>query len=182
MTQFLLLFLAIAIPIGFLIFTCVLEPLLPGYQIRLASSMLRTKLPKGTTAIVIDDSPGLPFPGGASDGYTFLILQIPPKKIAEFTNTLEESPIWKPLPLPARLAENEHFLQPRIIGAIEETIPIDSSTGYYLFIDHQEEYNKAHDSQTYDTAKPFYERSSLNYTFGMFDDKTGKLYLWSLDT
>jgi hypothetical protein len=182
LVQFLIRYLIIAIPIGFCVFYCVLEPLLPGRPIRLAKSMIRTDLPGGTTVLTIDDDPGLPFPGGASDGYTFIILQIPSEQTSEFANSLNESQSWKRLPLPVVFLVNESLLQPDITDDQENTIPLDSPNGYYLFIDHQEEYNQTHRDQTYDTKKPFYERASFNFTFALFDEKTGKLYIWSLDT
>jgi hypothetical protein len=161
--------------------SCIFYALTPENPIDLASSMLRIKLPEGTTVVTNDDTgPGLPIPGGASDGYTFLVLQIPYEKIGEFTNILEASSYWKPLPLPIELAQHEEYLQPTF--GIKATIPIATSTGYYLFIDSQEEYNKEHGKQTYDTTRPFYERFSFNYTFGLFNDKDGKFYLWRIDT
>ncbi len=163
--------------------SCCVSALIPENPIKLGSSMSRVELPKGTTIVTDNDTgPGLPIPGGASDGFTFLVLQIPPEKIVEFTTTLKESSFWKPLPLPAELAEHERAIQPSIAGGIEETIPIATSTGYYLFIDKQEEYNKRSGKQVYPIETPFYERRSFNFTFGLFNDKDGKLYLWRLDT
>jgi hypothetical protein len=173
-----------ALVAGLIILACISACLISflGLEdpVMLASSMFRVKLPNNTTVIANDNSPGLPFPGGASDGYVFIVLQISSEKIAEFTNTLKESSYWKSLPLSEELAQNENWLQPSI--GIEETIPITTSTGYYLFIDSQEEYNKEHGEQYYDTSKPFYDRLSFNFTFGLFNDKDGKLYLWHIDT
>lgn len=164
-----------------LLLACVTDSL-NSNPVKLASSLLRTDLPQGTTVITnVDTGPGLPIPGGASDGYTFLILQIPLEKITEFAGKLKP-PLWKPLPLTPDLAKAERYLQPTIMSGVEGNIPIATSTGYYLFLDRQEEYNRTHSRQTYDTTRPFYERSSSNYTFGMFDNQTGKLYLWSIDT
>lgn len=161
-----------------LILTCVISILIPENPIAIASSMIRSDLPKGT-AIVNDDYDGPSFPLG--DGYTWIVLQIPAEEISRFKNSLAETPYWKSLPLPTELAENERYLQPSFFG-VNETIPIDTSTGYYLFIDHQEEYNKAQKRQAYDTSIPFYKRASLNYTFGLFNDKDGRLYLLRFDT
>jgi hypothetical protein len=164
-----------------LLLACVTESLTSN-PVNLASSLLRTDLPQGTTVITnVDTGPGLPIPGGASDGYSFLVLQIPPEKTTGFAGKLK-SPLWKPLPLAPDLAKAERYLQPTIMSGVEGNIPIATSTGYYLFFDRQEEYNRTHSRQTYDTTRPFYERSSSNYTFGMFDDQSGKLYLWSIDT
>jgi hypothetical protein len=163
--------------------SCLVAILIPENPIKLASSMSRVELPKGTTIVTNNDTgPGLPIPGGASDGYTFLVLQIPPEKVVEFTTTLKKSPFWKPLPLSAELAEHEEYIQPSFMGGVEETIPIATSTGYYLFIDSQEEYNKSSGKQVYEVATPFYERYSYNFTFCLFNDKDGKLYLWRIDT
>lgn len=157
--------------------SCLISILIPRDPIKLARSFSEVELPKGTTIVMNNDTgPGLPIPGGASDGYTFLVLQIPPGKIVEFTATLEKSPLWKPLPLSAQLAEQEEgILQPSISGGIEETIPIATSTGYYLFIDRQEEYNKSSGEDVYDIATPFYKRYSYNFTFCLFNDQDGKL-------
>jgi hypothetical protein len=125
--------------------------------------------------------PGLPIPGGASDGHTFVILQIPSEKIVEFTGILEKSPFWKPLPLSLEFSGHEEEFQPSLFS-IEETIPVTTSTGYYFFIDYQGEYNKQKGEQVYDTTQPFYERDSEDFGFGLFDDKDGKLYIWSIDT
>jgi hypothetical protein len=160
---------------------CLISAAIPENPLKLASSMLDVKLPWGTTVLINHDTgPGLPIPGGASNGYTFMILQIPPEKVAEFKKTLETSPVWKPLPLPQEFEGHEDEFQPSF--GIEEMIPITTSTGYYFFIDYQEEYNKRKGEQIYDTSKPFYERRSENCTFGMFNDKDGKLYLWNIDT
>lgn len=163
--------------------SCLVSLLVPQDPIKLARSISRVALPKGTTIVSNNDTgPGLPIPGGASDGYVFLVLQIPMEKIAEFTNTLSNSPDWKPLPVPAEFAEHERVLQPSISGGIDESIPITTSTGYYLFIDHQAEYNKRTGRDSYAVATPFYERPSYNFTFCLFNDLDGKLYLWRLDT
>jgi hypothetical protein len=163
--------------------TCLISVFKPEDPKKLAGSISRVKLPIGTTILTNNDTyTGLPIPGGASDGYTYLVLQIPSDKIVEFEATLKQSSYWKPLPLSAELAEHEDIIQPSISGGIEETIPIASSTGYYLFIDSQEEYNKSSGEQVYDIATPFYDRYSYNFTFCLFNDKDGKLYIWSLDT
>lgn len=145
--------------------------------VMLASSMLMIKIPHGATAITNDNSPGLPLPGGASDGYVFIVLQIPPEKAAELIENLKRSSNWHSLPLPEELAQHENLLQPSF--GIEGTIPITTSTGYYLFIDSQTE---GGDKQAFDLTIPFYNRPSYNFTFGLFNDQDGKLYLWRLDT
>lgn len=163
--------------------SCLAPILIPEDPIRVARSMSGVELPKGTTILTnIDTYTGLPIPGGASDGYTFLVLQIPPQKIGEFTTTLEKSSFWEPLPLSPELADHEEYIQPSFIYGVEETIPIASVTGYYLFIDRQEEHNKSSGKQVYEIATPFYERYSYNFTFCLFDDQVGKLYLWRSDT
>ena len=144
-----------------------------------ASEAVRVGIPQGTT-VIIDDYSEPSFPTG--DGHSFTVFQIPPNKINEFRETLKNSFDWKPLPLPKELAENENFLQPTFMSGGHGEIPISSATGYYIFIDEQEEYNKEKNSQTYDIATPFYARYSFNYRFGLFNDKDGKLYIWSIDT
>ncbi|MFZ5856375.1 MAG: hypothetical protein ACOYZ6_06055 [Chloroflexota bacterium] len=161
-----------------LILACIISFVIPTNPITLASSMAQVDIPTGVTVRTNDDTgPGLPIPGGASDGYTFLVIQIPPAKISEFSQTLTNSNIWKPLPLPQEFIDNEWLLQPD-----NGTIPLDTLKGSYLFVDRQDSYNKNHKERRYDTSQPFYERYSFNFTFGLFDDKTGLLYLWRLDT
>ncbi len=161
--------------------SCLISIFVPANPIKLTGTILDIDIPKGTTVLTNHDTgPGLPIPGGASDGYTFIVLQVPSNKISEFTDTLEASPLWKPLPLSPEFVGHEEEFQPSF--DIEETIPITTSTGYYFFIDYQEQYNKKKGEQVYDTTQPFYERNSENFTFGLFNDKDGKLYLWSIDT
>lgn len=148
----------------------------------LDGGLSEVSLPKGTIVIKNKSAgDGLPLPGGASDGYTFLLLQIPPSEIVVFARRLENSSAWRSLPLSSELSKNQKWLQPSI--AINETIPIAAtSSGYYMFVDFQE-VNKRRKSKSADeVAKPFHERHSLNFKFGLFNDKDGKLYLWRLDT
>ena len=163
------------------IFACVFAVFLPKSPTSYASQALRINIPKGTT-VIIDDYEEPSFPLG--DGYSRMVLQIDPEEIVEFTNSLKASPIWKPLPLPEELAKGIDYLQPSNGFGLEGNIPIPitTATGYYVFIDSQEEYNKRHNTQDYDTSQPFYDRPSFNFTFGLFDDKDGRLYLWSIDT
>lgn len=161
--------------------SCLLPIFIPENPIKLAASMAKVDIPKGATVLTNEDTgPGLPFPGGASDGYTFIVLQIPSEKFAEFTDALEASSRWKPLPLSSEFAGHEDEFQPAF--DIDETIPITTATGYYFFIDRQAEYNRQEGEQVYDTTIPFYERWSQNFTFGLFNDQDGKLYLWRIDT
>lgn len=163
---------------GLLTLICIISSFIPTNPIKLASSMAQVDIPKGATVLTNDDTgPSLPIPGNASDGYTFLIVQIPPKRMLEFSLALADSDVWKSLPLPQEFIDNEWLLQPD-----NGTIPLDTPTGYYLFVDWQEEYNKTHSEKSNDTTEPFYERDNFNFTFGLYDDKTGMLYLWSLDT
>ncbi len=154
---------------------CLFSALIPQSAVVFASSMLRTKLPEGTIILTNEDNSGfdLPIPGGISDGDIFMILQIPLEEKAEFSNTLKASIAWKDLPLPTEFVEN-------VFNG--DRMPLTASTGYYLFIDSQEEYNKTHNKPDYDTTRPFYERYSYNYTFGLFNKKDGKLYLVRFDT
>ena len=103
-----------------------------------------------------------------------MVLQIPPEKITEFSAKLHNASAWKPLPLPEEFAQNEHYLQPNRLFGVKGTIPITTAKGYYLFQDSQ--------IGRYDTTKPFYERSSFNFTFALFDERDGKVYIWVLST
>jgi hypothetical protein len=154
---------------------CVFDSYISSNPLNFASKAVRVGIPKGTT-VIIDDYSEPSFPTG--DGYSFTVLQIPPDKINEFINSLKKSTDWKPLPLPKELAENERFLQPTIMASVNGEIPIASATGYYIFIDEQKEENR----QSPEMATPFYERYSFNYRFGLFNDKDGRLYIWSIDT
>ena len=147
---------------------CVIESFIPDNPVKYVSSALRIKIPNGTT-VFNDDYSEPSFPTG--DGYSWTILQVPPDKITILVNSIEASPIWNTLPLPPELVEHEHYIQPNSMFGVEGEIPITTSDGYYVFIDRQDE-----------TSEPFYERSSFNYTFGLFNIEDGKLYLWSLDT
>lgn len=105
--------------------SCLVSILIPEDPLDLASSMSKVKLPKGTTILTNNDTgPGLPIPGGASDGYTFLVLQIPPEKIAEFTTTLKKSSFWKPLPLSSELAEHQNIFNRHLWAASKEQSPL----------------------------------------------------------
>jgi hypothetical protein len=159
--------------IAFIVFVvaigaCVVDAFIPDSPVKYISSVLRIKIPKGTT-VISDDYSEPSFPTG--DGYSWTILQVPPEKITEFVSSIEASPIWKPLPLSSELASHEHYIQPAFMFGVEGEIPITTSEGYYVFIDRQD-----------NTIKPFYERPSFNYTFGLFNKKDGKLYFWNLDT
>ena len=113
------------------------------------------------------------------DGDSFVVLQIPPEKIEAFSNSLATSPEWKPLPLPVYLAENDFCFQPdRDLGEI----PVANVTGYYLLRDRQEEYNRLHNRHRFETEIPICERWSSNLFFSLFNDKTGVLYLYDVDT
>ena len=158
-----------------LILACVIiNSLVPSNPVSFASSSLRIAIPKDTT-VIIDEYSEPSFPTG--DGYSWTVLQIQTDKIDEFKESLKNSSDWKPLPLPKELAENEQFLQPTFMSGVEGEIPIASATGYYIFIDEQKE-----GKQSSDIATPFYERFSFNYRFGLFNDKDGRLYIWSIDT
>jgi hypothetical protein len=154
---------------------CVIDAAIPSNPVTFAQKALRVKIPEGTT-VIIDNYSEPSFPSG--DGYSWTVLQISPDQIDEFITSLEKFPGWKPLPLPEELAEHERFLQPTIMLFGEEEIPITTATGYYLFIDEQVEERR----QSSDIATPFYARPSFNYRFGLFNDKDGRLYIWSIDT
>ena len=151
----------------------------PMSPVEFAGVLLKVDIPEGTT-VISDVYSESSFPTG--DGHTWTVLQIPHEKVNEFAASLKASPFWKPLPLSPELADQQAYLQPTIMFGLDGTIPIKNATGYYFFVDRQEASNKKDNSQTYDTFIPFSKRNSLNYTFGLFNDRDGKLYVWSIDT
>ena len=157
-----------------LIGICSYEAYISSDPINFAGKAVRVKIPKGTT-VIVDDYSEASFPTG--DGYSWTVLQIPSNKINEFKDLLKNSPNWKPLPVTQELAEHEHFIQPTFMLGVQGEIPIKSATGYYIFIDEQVEERGGPDIDL-----PFYERSSFNFRFGLFDDRDGRLYIWSIDT
>ncbi len=178
---------AVAIPmflVMLLVGACLIDACIPRNPVKLAAALLQTSLPAGTKAVTKDDTgPGLPIPGGASDGYSWLVLQIPPSQMANFSQRISASPLWKRLPLPPELAAGERSLQPTIMSGVRGRIPLETAKGYYLFIDEQAEYNRQYpDRSGYDTSKPFYDRYSLDLIFGVFDDSTGMIYVWRVNT
>ena len=134
---------------------------LPSDPVKTAESELRTKLPAGTKAASHRDSgAGLPFPGGASDGYSWLILQVSAAEATNFGKTLANSPRWRRLPLPPELAAGAEQLQPSIMG-LTGHIPLETAVGYYLLIDYQAEWNERKNPRPrYQTAKPIWQRPS----------------------
>jgi hypothetical protein len=178
---------AVAIPtvlILTLVGGCVVEACLPRNAVKLAAAMLQTELPAGTKAVIKKDTgPGLPIPGGASDGYSWIVLQVPADQIAHFSQTLAGASRWKRLPLPPELAAGENLLQPTSMNEGRGHIPLETAKGYYQFTDEQAEQNRKYPGRIgYDTAKPFYDRPSLDFIFGVFDETTGLLYVWRLNT
>lgn len=158
---------------------------IPSDPVKLAEGLLRTKLPSGTKAASAEDTgPGLPIPGGASDGYTWLILQIPPDQATNFSRTVSAMPSWKRLPLPPELAAGERSLQPTIMDGVKGHIPLETAKGYYILIDQQVEWNQRipPPRPPYQTEKPIWERPSMDYTFGVFDETSGRVYVWSINT
>jgi hypothetical protein len=165
--------------LGLLVLACIGACLffsIPDSPVRFASRALGVKVPDDSI-VIIDQYDGPNIPTG--DGYSWTVLQIPSEKIDEFTSTLAESSDWKSLPLSAELAQNDWCLQP---GLTEGEIPIVNTTGYYFLNDYQEAYNQENNRQRYETEKPLCERTSQNFLFGLFDEKDGKLYIWSINT
>jgi len=178
---------AVGIPVllvSLLIGACVIEAGIPRNPVKLAAALLDTPLPNGTVSVTKDDTgPGLPIPGGASDGYTWLVLKVPTDQITNFAHRISVSPQWKSLPLPPELDAAATYLQPTFMDGVKGHIPLETAKGYYLFTDEQAEYNKKYPKRSmYDTAKPFYERCSLDYIFGVFDESTGMIYVWRINT
>jgi hypothetical protein len=163
--------------------SCFISVFVPENPLKLGSSYSRVKLPKDTTVLTnIDTGRGLPFPGGASDGYTYFVFQLPHEKITSFSATLEKSPYWNPLPLSTELRDHENSIQKVIADYSDQTFPFDISNGYYLFVDDQTETSKLYGFDDSDLATPFYDRSSYNFTFCLFNVDDGKLYVWDIDT
>lgn len=168
----------------FLVRGCLADAFGPRDPIKLAAALLDTPLPDGTAPETKEDTgAGLPVPGGASDGYTWLVLKVPSAQVKSFAQRIATSPQWKPLPLPPELAAGETFLQPTILDGGKGHIPLETAKGHYLFIDEQAEYNKKYPKRSgYDTSKPFYERPSFDYIFGVFDESTGTIYVFRMNT
>lgn len=158
-----------------LIGICSFDAYTSNDPIRFASRAVRVKIPKETT-VIIDDYSEASFPTG--DRYSWTVLQIPSNKISEFKEVLKNSSDWKPLPVTKELVEHENFIQPTFMLGVQGEMPIKSATGYYIFIDEQIEERE----ETSFTEMPFYERPSFNFRFGLFDDRDGRLYIWSIDT
>ncbi|MBI3985751.1 MAG: hypothetical protein HY343_02435 [Lentisphaerae bacterium] len=115
---------------------------------------------------------------GAYDGQNWIFLRIPADQVTNFVAVLVQTPGWKPLPLPPELEGGAKMLA-RLSRT--ETIPIEGAQGYYLFRDSQEKWNRDGNSG-YHTEKPFHERPSQNFTFALFDVRTGMLYVRRIDT
>ncbi len=167
-----------------LVGACVIDAAIPRNPVKLAAAMLQTSLPPGTKAVTKNDTgPGLPIPGGASDGHSWIVLQIPPEQMAGLSTNLAAEALWRRLPLPPDLAAAERYLQPTIMHGVKGHIPLETARGFYFFMDEQAEMNKRYpDRKGYDTSKPFHERSSLDYIFAVYDETTGMLYFWRINT
>ena len=177
---------AIGIPVLLvvgLVGTCVIDAAIPRNPIKLAAAMLQTDLPVGTKTITKDDTgPGLPIPGGASDGHSWIVLHIAPEQMTDFSHKLSADALWKRLPLSSDLAAAEKYLQPTMHG-VKGHIPLATAKGFYYFMDEQAEMNRRYpDRKGYDTSKPFHERYSLDYIFAVYDENTGTLYFWRINT
>jgi hypothetical protein len=144
-----------------------------------ANRVLDIRMPKGTTVTTdIYEKPSFP----TGDGHSWIILQIPSGKVAEFEKSLKSSSKWKPLPLSSNLIENEQCLQPSNMFGVKGEIPTSGTEGYYFFSDWQANYNKSKKEQIYDTSIPLCKRPSLNILFSLFDTTDNKLYIWKIDT
>jgi hypothetical protein len=158
---------------------------IPSNPVKVAEGLLRIELPNGTKAVSSKDTGlGLPIPGGASDGYTWLILQVPPNQLTNFAQKVSTVPFWKRLPLPPELAAGEKYLQPTIMDGVKGQIPLETARGYYILIDQQVEWNQRvpPPRPPYQTNTPIWERPSMDYIFGVFDETTGRVYVWSVNT
>ena len=156
---------------------------IPTPPVTLAERLLDTELPAGTAvATASDTGPGLPVPGGASDGYTWLVLQIPSGGMSEFLSATSARH-WHSLPLPPDLQAGFGKVQPSFVKREEDRIPTDATEGRYFWRDLQVEWNERDKSRSsYKTDKPFHERPSLDFIFGLFDATTGKLYVLRVNT
>ena len=105
---------------------------IPENLVYYVSRVLNVEIPKGSVLIIDKyEPPSIPL----GDGYSWTVIQIPSEKIGEFTNSLKESPDWKPLPLSTELAQNDWCLQPDLADG---EIPISEATGYYMLHDGQD--------------------------------------------
>lgn len=171
--------LLILLPALFIISACLLDVFVDDTPVEFASKLLGVNIPENAV-ILVDEYSEHAFPLG--DGYSFTVFQIPADAIDAFGNQLAGTAYWYPLPLPDDLAEQSGFLQPTFVFGRQEIIPIAEAQGFYYFYDEQVEYNRTHNSNTYEVATPFSERGSFNFTFALFDVRDGKLYFWDLDT
>ena len=95
------------------------------------------------------------------------MLQYPDDSIGE---QMEESEIWRKLPLPENL--DTFLYQPY---DDEVSIP-EIQDGYYYFYDrHSESTNPYDDSE-------LFQRFSFNFTFAIYDQSSNQIYLIEYDT
>lgn len=154
----------------------------PSEPTKTAEGLLRTELPIGTSVLATEDTgPGLPLPGGASDGHKWIVLQISDEQKSNFTHTVSNSLRWKRLPLPTDLAVQEQLLQP--MDKVKGHIPLETAKGYFILIDRNylRRLTTLSPEQLYESGRSL-SADGCNFTFGLFDETTGRVYVWDIDT
>lgn len=122
-------------------------------------------------------SASFPIPGGLSDGYFHVLMQLSADEhqvmMDRITANMAGQPDrkWQEMPVRHNLLLIKNFLELSRI----KPIPVEAEHGYYILIDRQ--------SDDPDAIKADWtKRSSYNFTFAIYDDKERKLYLFLEDT
>jgi hypothetical protein len=154
----------------------------PSDPTKTVEGLLGTNLPIGTQVLATEDTgPGLPLPGGASDGHTWIVLQISEDQKSNFTHAVSSSLRWKRLPLPPDLTAQAQLLQP--MDKVKGHIPLKTAKGYFILIDRNylRRLTTRSPEQLYEPNRSL-SADGCNFTFGLFDETTGKVYVWDIDT
>ena len=108
------------------------------------------------------------------DGVYAAHVTLPAEEIAGFAESLEMCEAWSTGVLPDFVANTIYggAFDGGYRSGVAETYGIpEHENGYWLFIDRHREQDK-----------PFSERHSYNYTFGLFDEENGVLHVYKYDT
>ena len=134
-----------------------------------AERMLSIRLPHGTTQLLQEHSgAGIPIPGGASDAVFKMVLIIPVDQRESFAEALAQSDLWQALPISGEYVSLAKFNLSKLEGRTDEAITIGDVNGFFLL----------HDYGKKRSTKPFAERGTYNFTLGVFDRDSGKLYIY----
>ncbi len=128
-----------------------------------ASSNLDFKFDERATKVEFVDSPPIaPFPGGASDFETWVVLELDEAQAREFEQAIKARPEWREMPLSDELRTHEKRLQgPGEIEGVEvkEKLPLDNEHGYYFFTG---------------------EIASSDFRIAIYDNETRRVYVWAV--